>query len=175
MPGRGVAEYTNVVARIIQRLKYLRIGVISDTHVRFFAELPQNLVKALSTVDLIIHAGDIITMDVIKGLETLAPVKGVCGNMDYPEVRVALPEKQIIEIEGKKIGVVHGRGGPSTLELSVLQLFDSVDVIVFGHSHIATNKIVNGVLLFNPGSARDSYGVLSVEENTEGKIIRGYY
>jgi hypothetical protein len=175
LPGCGVSEYTNLAVRIFQGFEYLRIGVISDTHIRFFAELPQNLVKALSAVDLIIHAGDIITMDVIKGLEMLAPVKGVCGNMDYPEVRVALPEKQIIEIEGQKIGVVHGRGGPATLELSVMQLFTKVDVIVFGHSHIATNKIVNGVLLFNPGSARDSYGVLSVGENTEGKIIRGYY
>jgi len=153
----------------------LKVGVISDTHVRFFAELPQNLVKALSTVDLIIHAGDIITMDVIKGLETLAPVKAVCGNMDYPEVRVALPEKQIIEIEGKKIGVVHGRGGPPALEWSAPELFSGVDAIVFGHTHIALNKVIKGVLLFNPGSTRDSYGLLNVANNIEGKIFKGYY
>ncbi len=153
----------------------MKLGVISDTHARFFAELPENLVIALSAVDLIIHAGDIITMDVVRGLETLAPVKGVCGNMDYPEVRVALPEQQVVDIEGKKIGIVHGRGGAATLELTVLNLFRGVDVIVFGHSHIAVNKVVNGVLLFNPGSARDSYGTLEISKNIEGKIHRGYY
>jgi putative phosphoesterase len=153
----------------------LKIGVISDTHARFYAELPEGLIKALSAVDLIIHAGDIITMDVVRGLETLAPVKGVCGNMDYPEVRVALPEKQIIDIEGKKIAIVHGRGGPATLELTVMSLFSGVDMIVFGHSHIVVNKVVNGILLFNPGSARDSYGTLETGESIEGKIHRGYY
>lgn len=153
----------------------MKVGVISDSHARSFAELPENLVKALSAVDLIIHAGDIVTMDVIRGLQTLAPVKGVCGNMDYPEVRVALPEKQTIEIEGRKIGIVHGRGGPATLEPTVMNLFSEVDIIVFGHSHIPVNKVVNGILLFNPGSARESYGTLEVGKNTEGKIHMGYY
>jgi uncharacterized protein len=153
----------------------LKIGVISDTHIRYFAELPQNLVKALSKVDLIIHAGDIITMDVIKGLETLAPVKAVCGNMDYPEVRAALPEQQILEVEGRKIGVTHGRGSPSILELNAPNLIPGVDVTVFGHTHIVFNKVINGVLLFNPGSARDSYGILNLGETIEGQIFRGYY
>lgn len=153
----------------------MKLGVISDTHVRSFSELPQNLVKTLSTVDLIIHAGDIITMDVIKGLETLAPVRAVYGNMDYPEIRVALPEKQVFKIGGRKIGVVHGRGSPAILELNAPQLFSGVDVIVFGHTHITYNKVINGVLLFNPGSAGDSYGILNVEETIEGKIFRGYY
>ncbi|MCX5996817.1 MAG: metallophosphoesterase family protein [Chloroflexi bacterium] len=65
----------------------MKIGVISDTHARNYSQLPQNLLKALEKVDLIVHAGDIVTMDVIRGLETVAPVKGVCGNMDLPEVR----------------------------------------------------------------------------------------
>ena len=153
----------------------MRLGVISDTHVRFFTELPQNLMKALSGVDVIIHAGDIVTVDVIKGLETLAPVRGVCGNMDYPEVRVIFPEKQILEIEGKKIGVIHGSGGPRSIEDRVLQAFTGVDAVIFGHSHAAFNKIIGGVLLFNPGSSRDSYGILDVGEKIEGTIYRGYF
>ncbi|MDD5398664.1 MAG: metallophosphoesterase family protein, partial [Dehalococcoidia bacterium] len=74
----------------------IRIGVISDTHMRHFSQLPQELVRVLGTVDLIVHAGDIVTMDVIQGLQTLAPVQGVCGNMDLPEVRVNLPQQQLI-------------------------------------------------------------------------------
>lgn len=153
----------------------MKLGVISDTHVRSFAELPQNLVKALSAVDLIIHAGDIVTIDVIRGLETLAPVRAVYGNMDWPEVRVELPEKQLFTVEGRKVGVIHGRGSPSILELNASSLFPDADLTIFGHTHIAFNKVVKGRLLFNPGSAGDSYGVIDMGETMEGKIYRGYY
>ncbi|MBN1690759.1 MAG: metallophosphoesterase family protein [Dehalococcoidia bacterium] len=153
----------------------MKIGVISDTHVRFFSDLPANLVKALSEIDLVIHAGDIVTLDVIKGLKTLAPVKAVCGNMDYPEVRAALPDQEIFEAEGRKIGITHGRGGPSILEVNAPRLFNGVDIIIFGHTHIAFNKVMGGVLVFNPGSARDSYGILELGNTIEAKIIRGYF
>ena len=151
------------------------IGVISDTHVRSFAELPQNLVAALAKTDLIIHAGDVTTLDVIKSLERLAPVKGVYGNMDLPEVKVVFPQKQVIEVGGKKIGIMHGNGGPWMIEWRVRQAFNDVDAIIFGHSHEAFNNIIDGILLFNPGRASKSYGLLEIGDKIEGKIIAGYY
>jgi uncharacterized protein len=153
----------------------MKIGVISDTHVRSFAELPQNLLSVLAKVDLIIHAGDITTMDVIKGLERLAPVNGVYGNMDLPEVRLVFPEQQVIEVEGKTIGIVHGNGGPWKIEERVMRVFSGVDAIIFGHSHEAFNNVVNRTLLFNPGRANQSYGILEVGKKIEGKIFEGYY
>ena len=153
----------------------MKIGVISDTHVRRFDELPRNLVTVLAKTDLIIHAGDITTVDVIRGLERLAPVKGVCGNMDLPEVKVIFPEQQLIEVAGKQIGVVHGSGGPWMIEKRIRQLFKGVDAIVFGHSHEAFNNVVEGALLFNPGRASNSYGLLELGEGIEAKIVEGYY
>jgi putative phosphoesterase len=153
----------------------VRIGVISDTHARNFAQLPQELVRVLGTVDLIVHAGDIVTMDVIRGLQTLAPVHGVCGNMDLPEVRACFPEKQVLELGGKKIGIVHGSGGTAGLESRVLHLFPGADAVIFGHSHIGMNDTINGVLLFNPGRADESYGLLEVGGTISSKIIRAYY
>jgi uncharacterized protein len=152
----------------------LKVAVISDTHVKYFKDLPSNLLSAISRADLIIHAGDIVTMDVIKGLETLAPVKGVCGNMDQPDVRAILPDKQEFDIEGKKLAITHGSGSPWTLEERVLQTFPGFDVIIFGHSHIAMNKNKKGILLFNPGSAHDSYGLLDIGENVYGTIHSEY-
>jgi uncharacterized protein len=153
----------------------VRIGVISDTHARYFTQLPKELINVLGKVDLIVHAGDIVTMDVIHGLRTLAPVQGVCGNMDLPEVRVSFSEKQLLEVEGKKLGIVHGSGGPAGLESRVLQLFPGADVVIFGHSHISMNSSINGVLLFNPGCADESYGLLEVGETISGGIIRAYH
>jgi len=153
----------------------VRIGIISDTHIRQFAQLPRELVRVLEKVDLIVHAGDIVTMDVILGLQTLAPVHGVYGNMDLPEVRVNFPQNKVLEVEGKKIGIVHGSGGPAGLEDRVLQIFPGADAVVFGHSHIGTNESINGVLLFNPGRADESYGLLEVGETISGKIVRAYF
>jgi putative phosphoesterase len=153
----------------------LKVGVISDTHARYFSELPQNLVKALSKMDLIVHAGDVVTLDVVRGLETLAPVKGVCGNMDFPEIKLVFPDEQILEIEGRKIGVVHGNGGSGGIEERVRRRFPGVDAIIFGHSHDALNRLVRGILLFNPGSAGQSYGVLEISGEIEGTIYRDYY
>jgi len=153
----------------------MKIGVISDTHARHCSQLPQNLLRALEKVDLIIHAGDIVTMDVIRGLEQVAPVKGVCGNMDLPEVRMAFPEKLVLELEGRKIAVMHGSGGPAGLENLVMQVFPDADIIIFGHSHLEANKVLDGIHLFNPGSATNSYGILELGEKAAAKIIRGYY
>lgn len=155
----------------------MKIGVISDTHARHHSELPQNLLRGLEKVDLIIHAGDIVTMDVVRGLEALAPVKGVCGNMDLPEVRVALPEVLELELEGRRIRVLHGNGGPGGLEERVMQQLNSADIIIFGHSHVPLNQHrKDGVMLFNPGSARDSYGLLELDgQGVSGRIIRDYY
>ena len=153
----------------------MKIGVISDTHARHWSQLPQDLLKALEKVDLIIHAGDIVTMDVIRGLEQAAPLKGVCGNMDLPEVKVALPQELVLELEGSKIAVMHGSGGPAGLENLVKQAFPGVDIIIFGHSHMEVNKILDGIHLFNPGSAANSYGILELGEKAGAKIIRDYY
>jgi hypothetical protein len=153
----------------------MKIGVISDTHARHCSQLPQELLRALGKVDLIIHAGDIVTMDIIRGLEQAAPLKGVCGNMDLPEVRIAFPEKLVLELEGKKIAVMHGSGGPAGLENLVTQAFPGVDIIIFGHSHVEVNKVLDGIHLFNPGSAANSYGILELGEKAGARIIRDYY
>jgi predicted phosphodiesterase len=95
--------------------------------------------------------------------------------MDLPEVRISLPQQQLIEVDGKKIGIVHGSGGPAGLEGRVKQLFPGADAVIFGHSHIATNVTMEGVLLFNPGREDESYGVLEVSGDIKSKIVRAYY
>jgi len=153
----------------------MKLGVISDTHIRYFSELPQNLLKALEKVDLIIHAGDIVTADVVRGLQELAPLKAVYGNMDLPEVRAILADREILEAEGKQIGIVHGSGGPWGLEARVKALFPQAHAIIFGHSHQSFNRVIDGVLLFNPGRASQSYGIIEIDGSFKARIYEGYY
>jgi len=149
----------------------VRIGVLSDTHMRSFGEVPQEVLKALSNVDLIVHAGDFTTLGVLEGLRQLGEVKAVRGNMDSAELRSILPEKQLVVIGGKKIGITHGSGAPWGIENRVRGMFDEVDVIIYGHTHKVKNETIGGLLFFNPGQARRSFGILIIGADATGEII----
>ena len=136
------------------------LGIISDTHSRSFAELPPKVTEVFSGVDLIIHCGDFIARDVLGGLSALKEVRAVHGNMDSPELQRLLPDRQILEIDGRKIGIIHGFGPPVAIERRLRRTFDAVDIIIYGHSHISQNKVIDGILFFNPGSGRKSCGIL---------------
>ena len=150
----------------------MRIVVISDTHVSQFSEVPGPILAALDEVDLFIHAGDFTERAVLDGLRTLGEVKAVCGNMDSSELKSILPQKEQFTLGGKKIGLIHGSGGPWGIAGSIRKMFGDVDIIIYGHSHEPYNQYVRGSLLFNPGRARDSFGLLTIDDEIKGEIIR---
>ena len=155
------------------------IGVVSDTHIPGrAAQLPEAMLSAFGEVDLILHAGDLTSLEVMEALEELAPVEAVQGNMDDLKVRARLAERRIVEAEGCRIGLVHGSGSPLGLERRALRAFEAngVQAVVFGHSHKPFNHRVGEVLLFNPGSPTDrrfsphgSFGRLRVN----GRAVSG--
>ena len=150
----------------------MRIGVLSDTHVSSFAELPNKIVTVLSEVDMIIHAGDFTAKAVLDGLKQLKEVKAVCGNMDSYELKQLLPDKELLTVGRKRIGITHGWGSPHGIEDRISSLFKDVDIIVFGHSHQPKNEVINGIYFFNPGQAKTSFGILTIGEKVHGKIMR---
>ncbi|MRX71593.1 YfcE family phosphodiesterase [Bacillus lacus] len=159
----------------------MRVVVLSDTHMpRMAKQFPAILREHLHTADLIIHAGDFQTMEVVRELQKYAKIAGVAGNVDSSEVAEALGDKKIIECEGYRIGIVHGHGKGRTTEERVLNSFEGedLDCIIFGHSHIPVNKMVNKTLLFNPGSPTDkrrqnqySFGVLEFHPALSARLI----
>jgi uncharacterized protein len=149
-----------------------RIGVISDTHAHTLDDLSPKMLKALSGVELILHAGDFTQIAVLEGLKTLAQVRAVHGNMDSVELKALLPAKDTFIFAGRKIGLVHGFGAPWGITGRVREMFADEEVVVFGHSHIPCNQVVKGSLLFNPGAARGSFGILTVDDEVKGEIIR---
>ena len=154
------------------------MGVISDTHCSGIGDLPPELVEGLTHVDLIVHVGDYTGKKLVDDLQGLGEFRGVYGNMDPPAVRTILPEKEVVEVGGKRIGLVHGWGAAAGLQKRALGCFSNVDAVLYGHSHTASSEVIDGVLVFNPGSAsgrfpaaRKTYGVLLVDEAIEGKIV----
>jgi putative phosphoesterase len=158
---------------VISRRLVMRIAVLADTHVNMLEDLSKKIIDALSTVDLIIHAGDFTDVQLLKELKGLRTVKAVQGNMDSRELKVMLPAKEIVEIENKRIGITHGSGGPGGIEERVRKVFESdrIDIIVYGHSHQSQNKVLEDVFLFNPGKATDSFGILTIDGGVKGEII----
>ena len=146
------------------------IGVISDTHVpHASSSVPATALKAFEDVDLILHAGDLVDLSVVRILEKIAPVKAVAGNMDSAEVKELLPERRIVEAGKYRIGLIHRSGRHRGFSPDLRHEFSNVEAVVFGHSHRSFVKFVDGVLFFNPGSPiaggsgiRPSVGILEL-------------
>ena len=160
-----------------------RIGVVSDTHVPGQTQqLPEKLLQKLAEVDFIIHAGDFENIDALKDLRRIKRVVAVSGNMDTKKVKDELPNREVLNVDHYKIGIIHGWGDPHTLPKRMLEEFksDNVNCVVFGHSHQVYNQTIDGILMFNPGSPTDtmfahfkSFGILETSpEGIKGEIIQ---
>jgi hypothetical protein len=156
----------------------MRIGVLSDTHLHQVSrDLREIMDHHLSQVDVLFHVGD-YTSPVVMEFLSSKNFHGVHGNMDPVGIRAVLPEKKIVELGGFRFGLIHGWGSSAGLEEKVLGQFTDVDVIVYGHSHKPVNDMVQGILLFNPGTASGysssgvhSIGILECGDTVKGEII----
>jgi uncharacterized protein len=158
-----------------------RAVVISDTHTDSIDNLPRRILDDLSGADVIIHAGDFTGKPLVDALRKIGSFKAVYGNIDGPDIRRELPEIEIVEVGGFKIGVNHPAegGSPHTLEQRLKPKFPGVQAIIHGHSHQTKNDFRDGVLWFNPGSAtgtfparQKTYGILTIGKEVQGEIIR---
>ena len=57
--------------------------------------------------DILIHAGDFETMECYNELASLGNLVAVRGDTDVPEIMELLPERQVIDVEGMKVGIIH--------------------------------------------------------------------
>jgi putative phosphoesterase len=157
----------------------MKIGVISDTHLSKPTEALCSLTDGIfADVAMILHAGDLTSIEILdafSGKEVVA----VCGNMDRYDVAQKLPTKEIVHVDGYRIGLIHGWGSRGGVEDKIVDDFQDVDAIVYGHTHKAANHVKNGVLMFNPGAFSGSLlfgrtrsvGLLTIEDGIRGKII----
>jgi putative phosphoesterase len=132
------------------------IAVVSDTHLpRGARRLPAECVRRIAGADLLLHAGDFSTLDVLRKLEAIGPpVIGVHGNVDSAELRELLPAERIVAAETARIAMVHD-SGPRKGRLARLRghFGADADAVVFGHSHLPLHEQADdGFQIFNPGS-----------------------
>ena len=156
----------------------VKLGVISDTHLDDYDEkMKKSLADHFSDVDMILHAGDMVDLKVLKIFGD-KDVRAVCGNMDPYAIREKYPEHLLLEIKGFRFLLIHGWGSPQGLEDKIAAKFKNVDCVVYGHTHKPANHVRDGILFFNPGSAADrsfnsssTIGILEIDKEIKGRII----
>jgi putative phosphoesterase len=121
------------------------VGLISDTH----GLLRPEALRALTGVELILHAGDVGGSSILERLGTIARVQAVSGNVD-PEGW--LPAALDMELDGVRLHVSHGHemGSPTPTKLAEHY---AADVIVYGHTHRQLLRRIGRTLVVNPGAA----------------------
>lgn len=131
----------------------MRIAVVSDTHRNVSA-----ITKVCDRIkeeapDMILHLGDV--MDDADIMEAILDreVRRVPGNCDYA---VGLPHGILLDAEGLLLYAVHGheQGVKRGLHLLLGEgARKGAKIILYGHTHVAREDNLQGIHLFNPGSA----------------------
>ncbi len=153
------------------------VGVVSDTH----GYLNPRVLELLQGVDRILHAGDIGNHTIIEELGLIAPTTAVRGNNDKEGPASQYPLEATETLAGCRVLLTHQVKLPKDPKAKALRdyLDSGVEVVVFGHSHIALQERLGPVLFFNPGAAGKrrfkvvpSIGFLTIEEGgVEGRIV----
>lgn len=150
------------------------IVILGDTHVPdLLPMLPDELIQRIRAQqpDLILHTGDVSSRKVLQQLEEIAPVQAVQGNRDF-FFGLKLPKRIQLEINGVSIGLAHGhfslwRYLVDLIRFMLLQhhvdyryyqrlmqkTFPAVDLILYGHTHIQIDEVMEGQRYINPGAA----------------------
>jgi uncharacterized protein len=108
----------------------------------------EQALAALAGCELILHAGDIGTPEVLDRLREIAPVRAVRGNNDRGDWARSLPLNDVIEIGAHHVYLLH-----DIAELDIDPAAASMAAVITGHSHKPAAQVRDGVLYLNPGSA----------------------
>ena len=135
------------------------IGILSDTH-----NQTENLQKALAyfkenNIESLIHCGDMTTVETLQFMCEFEVIY-VYGNGDFltGEMRATLKaynEKNFAgmqydgDVDGKRIGVMHGHLYP---ELHKMIQSGKFDYVFTGHTHRRRDEMVGKTRVINPGA-----------------------
>jgi uncharacterized protein len=155
----------------------VKVVVLADTHApRRWRSCPPRVAAHLRGADLILHAGDVCTADVLDELAAYAPVHAVRGNNDGPDVAAwGAPDILELELGGVRLAMIHDSGPRSGRPARLRGRFPDADLVVFGHSHIPVDHAANGQRIFNPGSPtdrrREPHGTIGVLDIDGGRLV----
>lgn len=149
----------------------MKILVLSDTHGD--TDKAEEAIRNNKGISLIIHLGDYFRdAQKLSSLFPEIPIEYIYGNSDFMIEDV--PAEKTLEVNGKRIFITHGH------RYSVKWDYDKlykkaeemgVDLLLFGHTHIADMVAKGDYFVVNPGSISDprddsneSYAIIEIDE-----------
>jgi uncharacterized protein len=132
----------------------MELAIISDTHMpRGQRAIPARCLERCREADLILHAGDLVDLAVLRTLQSLGPaVHAICGNVDNAAVRAVLPARLELDLDGVRVGMTHIPGARDGRLRRLRRAFPACQAVVFGHTHMPEHGEQDGFQIFNPGS-----------------------
>jgi putative phosphoesterase len=134
----------------------MRIGLLTDTHLpSTIRQLWTEVRDVFAGVDLILHAGDIVTPGVLDWLEAIAPTLAARGNNDDGWTDARMQELHLLDLEGWRLALLHDmepEDRPIALLLDLYLGGSRADILVTGHTHFERLDYREGVLQINSGS-----------------------
>ena len=150
--------------------------VLSDTHLHAdLSKMPTPVWDHVDDADVVLHAGDVVTGDLLDVLRARRPLHAVLGNNDHTLVG-QLPDRLEVDLAGLRVGMVHDSGARDGRAARLRRWFPEAGLVVFGHSHDPVDEPgVDGQRLFNPGSAvqrrRQPRRTLGRLEIADGRLV----
>ena len=122
----------------------MKTAIISDTH----GLLRPEALTAIQGCDLILHAGDIGSPEILDQLSHIAPVQAVRGNNDLDLPWAAnIPDHLSLDLNGWPTLLIHDIADVPA------HLAPHTRLIITGHSHKPLVEWRDNRLYLNPGSA----------------------
>ncbi|MBP5947773.1 MULTISPECIES: metallophosphoesterase family protein [unclassified Pseudomonas] len=122
----------------------MKTAIISDTH----GLLRPEALTAIQGCDLILHAGDIGSPEILDRLSQIAPVQAVRGNNDLNLPWAAnIPDHLSLDLNGWQTLLIHDIADVPA------HLAANIRLIITGHSHKPLIEWRDNRLYLNPGSA----------------------
>ncbi|MFI3207234.1 MAG: YfcE family phosphodiesterase [Clostridia bacterium] len=148
----------------------MRILVFSDSH-GTFNKMKKAIEEQTESKDIIFCGDGEREIDRAKELFPDKNFYCVRGNNDYV---LNFPYTSIIELENKKIMFTHGHGygvKSSLDDLIFSAKSNNVDIVIFGHTHIAHRDYIDGLHILNPGSCGYFYSSFATIDIINTQIV----
>lgn len=134
----------------------MKIGIISDTHDNLKAVKKFVKIFKDKKIDLLLHAGDIVSPFVIDIFYNLKiPQKYIFGNNDGEKLFLSEKISKVgkilkgpisFKIENVKFAIMHEPFGIESLCKS-----GEYNVVIYGHTHEIDIRKINKTIILNPG------------------------
>ena len=148
----------------------MKIIVVSDTHGA--SDSLRRVMELNRDADVVVHCGD--SRGELEDIKLDFPDKmyyDVRGNCDFGS---NLPLYLTFTLDGLKFMVTHGHAynvkfGFEALARAAAE--EGADIVFYGHTHVADDRVMDGVRLVNPGACGGWGASFAVVETRNGQAL----